>query len=197
MKVVVGLGNPGARYRSTRHNVGFAVVRELAVRHGGGNPKCKFDAELVDVHLGSEKLLLVAPLTYMNESGRAVRQVVSFYDLPPDNLLVVCDDINLDTGKLRLRRSGSAGGQKGLDHILRQLGTQDVPRLRVGIGQPPGRMDASDYVLGKFTPAQQEIIESAIQSAADGVEIWMRDGIDAAMNRVNASPDEKSKQQSE
>lgn len=187
MKLIVGLGNPGAKYRQTRHNVGFEVLAELARRHGGGKPKVKFDAELVDVQYAGEKLLLVAPMTYMNESGRAARQVSQFYDVPAEDLLVICDDMNLETGRLRLRASGSAGGQKGLADIIRHLGTEDVPRLRIGIGQPPGQMSGSDYVLGKFTKPQREEIDPAILNAADGVERWVNDGIQLAMNTVNAS----------
>lgn len=190
MKIVAGLGNPGSRYRQTRHNVGFEVVARLSDRHGGGKPKRKFDAELVDVVIGTEKVLLVAPMTYMNESGRAVRQVVAFYDEPLEGLLVVCDDMNLETGRLRLRASGSAGGQKGLANIIAQLGTEEFPRLRIGIGRPPGRMQPTDYVLGRFTANERGEIDAAIARAADGVELWVREGITSAMNEINAPPPE-------
>lgn len=189
MKVIVGLGNPGRQYQGTRHNVGFEVLAALADRHGGGKPKAKFDAELVDIQVGDEKLLLVAPMTFMNESGRAARQVVTFYDVPAEDVLVLCDDMDLDTGRLRLRATGSAGGQKGLADIIRHLGTQKVPRLRIGIGRPPGRMKGSDYVLGRFSKSEREAIDPAILDAADGVERWATEGILLAMNTVNASPD--------
>ena len=190
MKVIVGLGNPGREYQQTRHNVGFDVLAALAERHGGGKPKQKFDAELVDIMHGDEKLLLVAPMTFMNLSGRAARQVATFYDTPHEDILVICDDMNLDTGRLRLRASGSAGGQKGLADIIRHLGTEAVPRLRIGIGRPPGRMQGSDYVLGKFTKSEREIMEPAILDAADAVERWASEGIQLAMNTVNASSDD-------
>lgn len=186
MKAVVGLGNPGLKYQGTRHNVGFLVLGELARRHAPGKPRVKFEAEVVEAALGGETVLLVAPQTYMNLSGRSVRKLADFYSLPPDDLLVVCDDMNLDTGRLRLRASGSAGGQKGLQNIIDQLGTQAFARLRIGIGRPPERMDPADYVLSRFRPNEREPIEQAIVLAADGVERWVGDGTDAAMNLVNA-----------
>ena len=186
MKVVVGLGNPGLKYAGSRHNVGFEVVAELARRHGASKPKLKYEAELAEAALGSEKVLLVAPQTYMNLSGRSVQPLVDFYQLPLDDLLVVCDDFNLDLGRLRLRPGGSAGGQKGLADIILRLGTEEFPRLRIGIGRPPGRMDSADYVLGRFRKDERQEIEHAVLAAADGVEIWTRDGLAAAMNRVNA-----------
>lgn len=186
MKFVIGLGNPGLKYRGTRHNVGFDVLAELASRQGGANPATRFNAEIVETFTGGEKVLLFAPQTYMNESGRAVRAVVDFYQAALPDLLVVCDDINLDCGRLRLRPGGSDGGQKGLRDIIRHLGTEEFARLRIGIGRPPGRMDAAAYVLSRFRSEEREAIDDAIQRAADGVELWLRDGLDAAMNHVNA-----------
>ena len=192
MKLVVGLGNPESQYRNTRHNVGFEVVAELARRHGGGKPKLDFEAETIDVILAGEKTLLVAPQTFMNDSGRAVRKVLDFYKLEPTELLVVCDDMNLDTGRLRMRPQGSAGGQKGLHDIINRIGTESFTRLRLGIGRPPARMGVTAYVLGKFRSEERGNIDVAIAEAADGVELWIRDGIEAAMNRVNAPPADSS-----
>jgi PTH1 family peptidyl-tRNA hydrolase len=193
MKVVVGLGNPGPKYRRTRHNVGFDVLAELARRHGAGSPSVKHEAEIAEAFVGGEKTLLVAPQTYMNLSGRAVWPLVEFYKLDPENLadelLVVCDDMNLDFGRLRMRAGGSAGGQKGLQNIIQHLGTEEVPRLRVGIGRPPGRMDGAAYVLARFTEDEAAEMEHTIPEAADGVELWIREGIETAMNRVNAPKD--------
>ena len=149
MKLVVGLGNPGAEYRRTRHNVGFDVVVELARRLVAPAPQRKFDGDLVEAFSRGERLLLLAPTTYMNDSGRSVGAAVEFYKLPAEDVLIVCDDLNLEPGRLRLRAGGSAGGQNGLKDIFRRLGTDAVPRLRVGIGRPPGRMTATDYVLGR------------------------------------------------
>ena len=192
MKAVVGLGNPGQRYRNTRHNVGFEVLAELAKRHDAGKPSLKFDAEMCEVFIGSQKTLLVSPLTYMNASGKTVRQLVDFYDLPLADLLVICDDMNLDTGRLRLRGSGSAGGQNGLNDIIRKTGDQSIPRLRIGIGRPPGRMSSSDYVLGRFRDDEQDDIQHAVVKAADGVELWVDAGLELAMNRVNVKPETES-----
>ncbi|MAG93129.1 MAG: aminoacyl-tRNA hydrolase [Planctomycetaceae bacterium] len=187
MKVVVGLGNPGKKYENTRHNVGFEVVAELARRHGGGKPQRKFEAELVEVLVGSERVLLVAPETFMNLSGRSVRQVTEFFKLALDDLLVICDDLNLRLGQLRLRRGGSGGGQNGLKNIIDQLGTQDVPRLRIGIDRAPERVDPADYVLSRFWKEQRAPMDDAVVAAANGVECWVERGIDAAMNLVNVS----------
>jgi PTH1 family peptidyl-tRNA hydrolase len=185
MKVAVGLGNPGKKYAGTRHNVGFEVLAELARRHGGARPRVRFEAELTDIPVAGEKLLLVAPQTYMNASGRSVRQLIDFHEIAPTDLLVICDDINLPTGKLRLRRSGSAGGQKGLENVIQHLGTPDFSRLRIGIGLPPAGRDSADYVLERFHKSERETIDAAITAAADAVEVWLAEGIDRAMNRYN------------
>ena len=190
MKVVVGLGNPGSEYRNTRHNVGFLVLDELLRRQeptGAGFSRggSRFEARIAEIRMGTETVRLVAPQTFMNLSGRSVRKVADFYHLLTEDLLVVCDDLNLDTGRLRLRASGSAGGQKGLGDIINRLGTEEFCRLRIGIGRPPGRMNAADYVLRKFRRSEQEAIEQAVFSAADAAELWVRDGIEAAMNRYN------------
>lgn len=186
MKVVVGLGNPGLKYWSTRHNVGFEVLACLARRHDMAGPQIKFEAEVVEARIGEEKILLAAPQTYMNASGRSVRRLVDFYRLPLEDLLVVCDDMNLDVGQLRWRRSGSSGGQRGLEDIINHLGTQDFARLRIGIGRAPNHMDAADYVLSRFRGEDVETIEQAVQLAGDGVEMWIGQGLDASMNRFNS-----------
>jgi PTH1 family peptidyl-tRNA hydrolase len=185
MKVAVGLGNPGKKYAGTRHNVGFEVLAELSRRHGGGRPRVKFEAELTAVPVAGQKLLLVAPQTYMNASGRSVRQLIDFQEIATADVLVICDDINLPPGKLRLRRSGSAGGQKGLENVIQHLGTQDFPRLRIGIGLPPPGRDSADYVLERFHKSERETIDAAVVLAADAVETWLAEGIDRAMNRFN------------
>ena len=187
MKVVVGLGNPGKKYAGTRHNVGFVLLDELYKRFSVDKPRRKFDAEVGDGLCGAERVLLVAPQTYMNASGRSVRQVVDFYQTPLSDLLVACDDLNLPLGRLRLRGSGSAGGQKGLENIIQQLGTQEFARLRLGIDPPPGSMDAADYVLGRFGKREAEEIDQSIQAAVCAVETWIEKGIEAAMNRFNGA----------
>ncbi len=191
MKLVVGLGNPGAEYRRTRHNIGYDVVEELARRHANTSPQRRFDGEVVEIFIEGEKVLLLAPLTYMNLSGRSVGAAVDFFKLSLENILIVCDDLNLERGRLRIRAEGSAGGQNGLKDILKRVGSEAVPRLRIGIGRPPGRMQPTDYVLGKMTEAERDELDEAVARATDGVELWLREGIEAAMNRVNARPAEQ------
>lgn len=188
MKLVVGLGNPGSSYDGTRHNIGFEVLGELALRWQAERPKSRFDANLIEANRNGEKILLAAPQTFMNVSGRSVQQIVKFFQIPLTDVLVICDDMNLKVGQLRMRASGSAGGQKGLLSILQVLGTEAVPRLRMGVGRPPGKMDAAAYVLQKFRKDELPDIDEAIRAAASGVEIWIKQGIAAAMNTINISP---------
>lgn len=185
MKLVIGLGNPGAKYVRTRHNVGFDVVAELAKRFGAGKPQSKFQAEMQEIVVHSEKLLLISPLTFMNLSGESVWQFVRFYQPEPSDIVVICDDMNLPTGRLRWRPSGSAGGQNGLKNIIEKLGHSEFPRLRVGIDRPPGRMDTTAWVLGKFRDDENTEIEIAVMRAADSVEKWVSDGIEPTMSEFN------------
>ncbi|MCP4784368.1 MAG: aminoacyl-tRNA hydrolase [Fuerstiella sp.] len=185
MKLVIGLGNPGSKYVGTRHNVGFNVVSELARRFGVGQPQTKFQGEYQDVLIQSEKILLIAPQTFMNRSGESVWQFVRFYQPEPVDIVVVCDDMNLPTGRLRWRSSGSAGGQKGLNDIIQRLGHDQFPRLRIGVGRPPGRMDVTAWVLGRFREDEKENIEHAVVRAADSVERWIAEGIEPTMVEYN------------
>jgi PTH1 family peptidyl-tRNA hydrolase len=194
LKLVVGLGNPGRKYERTRHNIGFEVLAELARRHSAPATKARFESELTEILLNGRRVILAAPQTYMNLSGRAVRQIIDFYRIPIGELLVVCDDINLDTGRLRLRADGTAGGQKGLNNIITQMGTNAFSRLRIGVGRPPERMDSADYVLSKFMKSEYETMEHAVIKAADGVELWVKVGVQAAMNEVNRGPNDRSEQ---
>jgi PTH1 family peptidyl-tRNA hydrolase len=188
MKVVVGLGNPGNKYAHTRHNVGFEVVDYLieGERRGLSSPWKKSQgswvAELVE---DSEKLLLVKPQSYMNCSGRSVRELVDFYQLPLEELLVVCDDISLPLGKLRVRARGTHGGHNGLRDIQQHLGTTEYSRLRVGVGAPD--YDAIDHVLGAFRPSERPVIKDAIARAAQAVLFWAANSVQACMNRYNSS----------
>jgi PTH1 family peptidyl-tRNA hydrolase len=185
MKLIVGLGNPGAPYRQTRHNVGFEVVGRLARRLQAQPPRVKFEGEISEATVAGEKVLLLTPLTYMNASGASVLAVRDFYKLAPEHILVICDDLALPLGKLRLRAKGSSGGQKGLDDILRRLSTDEVPRLRIGIGPlPPGR-DAAQFVLARFTPEERPVIDAALDRAAEAALVWVQQGIVAAMNQFN------------
>ena len=186
MKLIVGLGNPGRKYNGTRHNVGFEVLARLAQRYDVGRPRAKFNAEVAETIIKNQKTILLSPLTYMNLSGQSVRAAVDFYKLPLTDLLVICDDINLDVARLRFRPSGSAGGQNGLKDIIQKLGSQSFGRLRVGVGRPPPNWDAADFVLGKFSQEDQSKIDSCVARAVDAVEVWVEQGIGPAMNSFNA-----------
>jgi peptidyl-tRNA hydrolase, PTH1 family len=196
MKVVIGLGNPGPRYEGTRHNVGFAVIDYLAAAPSVSPFRRRFDAQVAEMSEGQQSVLLVKPETFMNLSGRAVRQVVDFYKIDVPDVLVVCDDIALPLGKLRARARGSDGGQKGLRDIEQHLGTQEYSRLRIGVDAPGEHLDAADHVLSRFKPGERAAVEEAIATAAQAVLLWLRQGIDVVMNRVNAGP-EKEKPQKE
>jgi PTH1 family peptidyl-tRNA hydrolase len=180
------LGNPGQQYRGTRHNIGFDVLQRMLSLLGCDRPKAKFEGEWVEGRLGSEKIALLWPLTYMNLSGRSVRAAVDFFSLPLPNLLVVCDDFSLHLGRLRFRESGSSGGQKGLQNICQLLGSEAVPRLRVGIGSPPAGWNPADYVLGKFATAELAEVEQVIENASRAALFWAEHGMREAMNRFNS-----------
>jgi len=187
MKLVVGLGNPGRKYVDTRHNIGFVVLDELARRSGASKPKMAVDAAWSETQLGSEKILLVWPQTFMNLSGSSVLRMRDFYKLSNEDLLVVCDDFHLPLGRLRLRGSGSAGGQKGLGDILRRLATDEIARLRIGIGTPPSNFETADFVLSKFRREETAEIELAVQRAADAATDWAAHGLAYVMNKYNGN----------
>jgi PTH1 family peptidyl-tRNA hydrolase len=199
MRLTVGLGNPGREYAGTRHNIGFEVIDRIARRVGwtfGADEfdrlaKTKFDGLAMDgsVLLGSgqsEKLLLLKPMTFMNVSGKAVQAAMAFYQLTPADIVVVLDDLALPCGKIRLRPGGSSGGHNGLRDIERVLGTDQYPRLRLGIDPAPPRVPGKDYVLGRFTPEQRKLLEPAILRAASAIVTWIDKGIEPAMSQFNA-----------
>jgi PTH1 family peptidyl-tRNA hydrolase len=185
MKLIIGLGNPGRQYQETRHNVGYMTLAELARRYGVGRPKGKFQGEVLDADLTGQRALLLSPTTYMNRSGASVQAAQDFYKLPLEDLLVISDDLNLPLGKLRIRPDGSAGGQKGLADIIRCLGTEQFPRLRIGIGAAPEGWDAADFVLSTFKREEWPEMETAIARAADAVVDWAHKGIQYSMNQYN------------
>jgi PTH1 family peptidyl-tRNA hydrolase len=199
MKLVVGLGNPGSQYVGTRHNVGFEVVDALAVKFGfvlrtsdfEQLARTKFDGLAIDGQLiksggGDEKLLLLKPMTYMNVSGKAVQAAMAFYQLTPADIMIVLDDLALPCGKIRLRPGGSSGGHNGLRDIERVLGTDQYPRLRLGIDPAPPPVRGKDYVLGKFTAEQRKLLDPAIGRAASAIVMWIERGIETAMSQFNA-----------
>jgi PTH1 family peptidyl-tRNA hydrolase len=184
MHIVVGLGNPGKRYAGTRHNVGFDVVDALAESPNADRFRTRFQADVAELREGGETILLVKPQTFMNLSGQSVRQVVDFYQVPLENLLVVCDDINLPLGKLRFRAKGTHGGHNGLRDIQNHLGTTDYARLRIGV-DAPDEDDAVDHVLGRFRPSELPLIDAAVSQAVQGVALWWQEGIEKCMNEYN------------
>jgi PTH1 family peptidyl-tRNA hydrolase len=186
MKIVVGLGNPGKRYEGTRHNVGFAVVDALAQGPGVDDSQSRFASQVAEWRAeDQEKVLLVKPESFMNLSGRAVREVVDYFQVELTDLLVVCDDMNLPLGKLRFRTRGTHGGHNGLRDIQSHLGTTVYPRLRIGVDAPPAE-GAVEHVLGRFRPSERPIIDEAIARGAEGVVLWVRQGIVPCMNQYNA-----------
>jgi PTH1 family peptidyl-tRNA hydrolase len=207
MKLIVGLGNPGKEYSGTRHNIGFEIVDAFAARNGWTSSpaefnrlaKEKFDALALDAVVtrsggGAEKVLLLKPMTYMNLSGRSVQAALAFYQLGPADLLVVLDDVALPCGKLRLRAGGSSGGHNGLKDLERALGTSQYPRLRVGVDPPPPRVPQRDWVLGKFSPNQRNLIDPAVTRATGAIATWIDKGITIAMTQFNAADDADGKE---
>ena len=184
--LVVGLGNPGPKYEWTRHNVGFLVVDELAERANLPVQKLKFKALTNTALIGGQSVLLMKPTTYMNLSGEAVGQAARFYKIPPERVLVISDDVALPQGKLRIRRSGSAGGHNGLKNIIAHLGSDQFPRVQVGVGgKPHPDSDMADWVLSKFTGPDKTAMEQTIDRAADAVTCLLAQGVDKAMASFN------------
>ena len=189
IKLVVGLGNPGSKYQGTRHNIGFELVDRLAKGGSGTSFSSRFDGQLAEIEIDFRRVLLLKPETFMNLSGRSVGQATRFYKIPLQDILVVCDDLSLPIGKLRIRPGGSDGGQKGLRDITGHLGTDQFPRLRIGIGDQ-NDMDAADFVLSRFRAAERPLIDDALILATQAVAVWVTQGIESAMNRFNG-PDRK------
>ncbi|MBM6885932.1 aminoacyl-tRNA hydrolase [Pseudoflavonifractor phocaeensis] len=184
--LLVGLGNPGDKYDNTRHNVGFAAIDQLAEELRVPVQKLKYRALTQTVELGGAKVLLMKPITYMNLSGEAVGEAARFFKIPADHVLVLSDDVSLPVGKLRIRKGGSAGGHNGLKSIIQHLGTDQFPRVKIGVGEKPHPdYDMADWVLGKFAGEDLKTITQAIQRAGKAAECYIHDGPDQAMNRFN------------
>ncbi len=188
MRLIVGLGNPGPQYVWTRHNVGWLAADHLAQSLGLGSPRERFDSLLWDrFALDGEPCCLMKPTTYMNLSGRAVAQAVRFYKLDPQDVMVIYDDVALPFGRLRMRDRGSAGGQKGMGSIIGALGTLEIPRIRVGVGSPPDpRMDLADWVLSRLSPREVASWPKVAQGVHEALSLWIREGVQRAMSKVNA-----------
>ncbi len=184
--IVVFLGNPGPKYEGTRHNVGFMTADAFEKKHDVKINKLKFHALTASCNIGSQTVLLMKPQTYMNLSGNAAREAMNFYKIPTDHILVVSDDLSMSTGKIRIRRSGSAGGHNGLKDIIAKCGGDGFPRIKVGVGSPPHPdFDIVDWVLGTFKNQDAEIMAEAVSKAADAIETLITDGIEKAMAKYN------------
>lgn len=187
--LIVGLGNPGTHYARTRHNAGWMVVDELARRHGIDLSRKTFEARIGSGLIADTRVTLIKPQTFMNLSGRSVAAASRFHNIPVGQILVICDDLNLPLGRLRLRIGGSDGGHNGLKSVAQMLGSKEYPRLRFGVGEPPREereeRGTVDYVLRPFAPAEWPVVEDMVARSADCVEVFVRDGAETAMNQFN------------
>lgn len=185
MYLIVGLGNPGREYEHTRHNAGFDAIDVLAGKLGADVKEKKHKGLCGKGMIAGEKVILLKPQTFMNLSGESVRAAADFYKIDAEHMIVLYDDIDLDVGKLRVRAKGSAGGHNGIKNIIAHMGTQEFPRVRIGVGAKPDRMDLADYVLGRCSQVERPVMEDAFEEAAEAAIAVVEDGIDAAMNRFN------------
>lgn len=185
MYIIAGLGNPSKEYEKTRHNAGFDAVDVLAEKLGVQIEEKKHRALCARGVIGGERVLLMKPQTFMNLSGESIRDAADFYKVDPEHIIILYDDISLDVGQLRIRTKGSAGGHNGIKSIIAHLGSQEFPRIKIGVGAKPDRMDLADYVLGRFSQTDRTVMEDAFQEAADGAQMLILEGAEAAMNRYN------------
>lgn len=183
--LIIGLGNPGREYRDTRHNFGFMMIDRIAVRLNARGMKMQSKAIVLDARYEEKKLLLAKPQTFMNLSGQSVQGLAHFYKIATENLMILSDDLDIPFGTLRIRASGGPGGQRGLGSILEKLGTKDVPRLRIGIGRPPGRMEPAAYVLQNFSREEMKSLSEIVDRGADAVFAFVDHGLNKAMNDFN------------
>lgn len=182
--MVAGLGNPGIQYENTRHNAGFMAADKIADKYGVQFNRQKENAIYTDIKISDKRILLVKPQTYMNNSGSAVSALARFYKIPPEKIIVIFDDISLDVGKLRIRRKGSHGGHNGIKDIIELLGTENIPRIKIGVGQKPHPdYDLKDWVLGRFPKEQLSMLSESLAKAVLSVEEIIKNGIDSAMNK--------------
>lgn len=184
MYVIAGLGNPGKKYEKTRHNIGFITIDRLAEKHNINVDKLKFKALVGEGRISGQKIVLVKPQTFMNLSGESIQEVMNFYKLPPENLIVVYDDIDIELGTLRIRKSGSAGTHNGMRSIVQHLNSQDFPRIRIGMGGPK-KGDLVDFVIGGFTKDEEKVLDATVSTALNAVECIVESGTDLAMNKYN------------
>ena len=190
MFIIVGLGNPGLQYENTRHNIGFKVIDNIAKEYNIEINRQKFKGVYGEGFINGEKVILLKPSTYMNLSGESIREVVDFYKLTCEDIVVIYDDISLDVGRLRIREKGSAGGHNGIKSIIAHLGTDVFPRIKVGVGQP--NVDLVNYVLGKFTDKEMEVLSESIDASTKAVSEIIKDDVKSAMNKFNGFKATKS-----
>ena len=183
--LIAGLGNPGREYKDNRHNVGFMMIDRIAVRLNARGMKVISKAIVMDARYENRKLILAKPQTFMNLSGQSVQGLAHFYKISPESLMILSDDLDIPFGTLRIRASGGPGGQRGLGSILEKLGTKDIPRLRIGIGRPPGRMDPAAYVLQNFSRNEEKELSNILDRGADAVFEFVTNGLNPAMNKFN------------
>lgn len=184
--MIVGLGNPGAKYEMTRHNAGFLAIDMLAMKQNKGIKRLKYHALIGDAVIEGKKCLLMKPQTFMNNSGEAVAEAARFYKIPPQNIIVLSDDISLDVGKIRIRRKGSAGGHNGLKSIIAHLGSDEFPRVKIGVGKKPDAYtDLADWVLGRFPKELEPQLKEALENANGAISLIVQDKFDRAMNLYN------------
>lgn len=184
--IIAGLGNPGAKYEMTRHNAGFLAIDMLAMKQNKEIKRLKFHALTCDAEIEGKKCLLMKPQTFMNNSGEAIGEAAKFYKIPPQNIIVLSDDISLDVGKIRIRRKGSAGGHNGLKSIIAHLDSEDFPRVKIGVGKKPNAyMDLADWVLGRFPKELEPQLKEALENADGAISLIVQDKFDRAMNLYN------------
>ncbi len=183
--LIAGLGNPGREYQKTRHNIGFRCVDALAKAHGLAFDKKQGKAKIAIGTIAGRAVILAKPQTYMNLSGDSLQRLAAYYQIPPERILVIFDDMDIPLGTLRIRKSGGTGGHKGMTSIVQRLGGQEFPRIRFGIGRPPGRMDPTAYVLRPFEEEEAVLVDEGVERVVQAVTTWLREGIDNAMSQYN------------
>ncbi|MDE6625552.1 MAG: aminoacyl-tRNA hydrolase [Lachnospiraceae bacterium] len=185
MKLIVGLGNPTVKYDKTRHNVGFEVIDRLVDKYNISLDVSKHKGIYGKGKIEGLTVILLKPMTYMNLSGESIREVANYYKILPEDIIVIYDDINLDVGRLRIREKGSAGGHNGIKNIISQLGTEEFPRIRIGVGMKPPKMELVDYVLSRFSQEEQSLMDQGYERACEALKLLLADDIPAAMNQFN------------
>ena len=188
MKLIVGLGNPGGEYDETRHNIGFQVIDELKQQFSHAVFDKKFKGLVTRARIGGEDAVLLKPMTYMNLSGESVGPAAGFYKIPPEDIIVIHDELDIEPGRIKLKKGGGHGGHNGLKSLVKHLPNANFTRVRLGIGRPPPRWETANYVLGKFTKQEQPIIEEVISSATKAVEVILEEGLPSAMKEYNRNP---------